>query len=132
MSLGYTYVTNDTAPPPPKSTNEKIIFYDFESRQNEMEQWPEEYLKPEPECKSHTESQSSCRKYSLFVHCRNSWSGKFKLVANFGIGQTECSLCIKSEISKASICVSTKCQRCKAKDKNGNFLNDPCHYICGY
>ena len=118
---------------PPKNTNEKFIFYDFESRQDEMEQCPEGYLKPEP-CKSHAESQSNCRMCSLCVRCRNSWCGKFKHVANFAIAQTVCSLCIKSEISKSSRCVGcgTRCQKCKAKDKNGNFVNDPCDDTCGY
>ena len=118
---------------PPKSTNEKYIFYDFESRQDELEQCPEGYLKPEP-CKSHAQSQSGCAKCSLCSHCGNTWCGKFKHIPNYAIAQTVCGLCIKSDLSKTSTCkgCGMRCKKCQVKDKYGKYVKDPCPDTCGY
>ena len=118
---------------PPKSTNEKYIFYDFESRQDELEQCPAGYLKPEP-CKSHAQSQPSCAKCSLCSHCGNTWCGKFKHIPNYAIAQTVCGLCIKSDLSKTSTCkgCGMRCKKCQVKDKYGKYVKDLCLNTCGY
>ena len=118
---------------PPKTINDKFIFYDFESRQDELAQCPAGYLKAE-HCESHSQSQSSCRKCILCVHCKNSWCGKSKHTANFAIAQTVCGLCITSKVSKTSRCVGcgVRCKKCSVKDKHGNYINDPCSDTCGY
>ena len=118
---------------PPKTSNEKFIFYDFESRQDELEQCPDGYLRGEP-CESHAHSQPSCRKCILCVHCKKSWCGKFKHIANFAVAQTVCSMCITTEISKSSRCVTcgSRCRKCKVIDRRGNYVKDPCIDTCGY
>ena len=118
---------------PSKTINDKFIFYDFESCQDELAQCPAGYLKAE-HCESHSQSQSSCRKCILCVHCKNSWCRKSKHIANFAIAQTVCGLCITSKISKTSRCVGcgVRCKKCSVKDKHGNYINDPCSDTCGY
>ena len=118
---------------PPKPLNNKFIFFDFESRQDDKAECSAGYLKPSV-CPANCESEVGCVKCVLCRHCKNTWCGKYKHLANFAIAQTVCDNCIIFPLSKNSKCVKCgiRCVECKGKDKKGNYLKEPCAVTCGF
>ncbi|XP_041350680.1 uncharacterized protein LOC121369694 [Gigantopelta aegis] len=120
---------------PPKEINDahtKVIFYDFECRQDELLQCNEGYSPIEvcPTCPG-----NNCRHQARCQHCQQSWCGKHQHVPNYLVAQTSCEACKNQSTTDTSKChaCGSRCPSCNKRDKKKKqYLKQPCDNTCGF
>ncbi|XP_041361018.1 uncharacterized protein LOC121377177 [Gigantopelta aegis] len=114
-----------------KDAHTKLIFYDFECRQDELLQCQEGYL-PSGVCLTCT--GDNCSHQSRCQHCHQSWCGKQQHVPNYLVAQTACEVCKHEPVTETSKChaCGSRCPCCNKRDKKKNYLKEPCEQTCGF
>lgn len=107
-----------------ESSSKKFIFYDFETRQDEIIQCEEGYDSSNTRCNICRNMHEPCNQCRTCVHCRQSWCGLNQHVVNLAVLQTSCSSCQDKELepkSKCDIC-GNRCNICSKKDKRKQYI----------
>lgn len=114
-----------------KPKEPKLIFYDFETRQDDRNQCKAGYL-PRPSCDKCT-VEKQCQACMKCQNCNDSACGKMYHIPNFVVAQTACTNCIDEPVTRQSMCqlCGSRCSKCNAIEED-EFACDPCANTCGF
>lgn len=112
--------------------NKKFIFYDFETRQDDIFQCEQGYRPSRIRCEQCVKKQRQCLDCRLCKNCRDPSCGLQQHKVNFAVLQTSCHMCEKEELvdDATCSCCGTRCFKCSRTYK-GEYVNPPCPDTCG-
>lgn len=116
----------------PESRNKKFIFYDFETRQDEIYHCSQGYQPRRLRCRHCAGSQNQCSNCRQCQNCHDPSCGLLQHIINFVVMQTTCNQCEMKELTPDSKCSNCgiRCSQC-SKMKNSKFVIPPCPNTCG-
>ncbi|KAK3105044.1 hypothetical protein FSP39_015966 [Pinctada imbricata] len=111
----------------------KFMFYDFETRQDDIYQCDQGYTPSCIRCRECTKKERQCASCRLCLYCKDPSCGLQQHKVNFSVLQTSCPSCEKDELIKDSKCshCGTRCTRC-SQMKKSEFVHPPCSDTCGH
>ena len=117
-----------------QTSNKKFIFYDFETRQDEIMECEEGYFSSKRRCRICNDKIEPCSSCRTCVRCRQSWCGLYQHVVNFAVLQSACSSCLDIEMTPESKCdnCGKRCPTCCKKGKGDKYIKSPCGATCGF
>lgn len=94
--------------------NKKFIFYDFETRQDDIFQCQQGYKPSSMRCSECVKEERQCSDCRLCQKCRDPSCGLQQHKVNFAVLQTACHQCEERELEEGSTCSNceTRCQTC--------------------
>ena len=118
---------------PEERLKKKFIYYDFETRQDELFQCDQGYTPSTIRCQECTKKERQCASCRLCQNCCDPSCGLQQHKVNFAVLQTSCHACENEELNKDSTCskCGVRCNIC-SKMKKSEFVRPPCPDTCGH
>ena len=118
---------------PEERQKKKFIFYDFETRQDDLFQCDQGYTPSSIRCRECAKKERQCASCRLCQNCHDSSCGLQQHKVNFAVLQTSCHACEKEELNKDSTCekCGVRCDIC-SQMKKSKFVRPPCPDTCGH
>lgn len=118
---------------PEERQKRKFIFYDFETRQDDIFKCEQGYTPARTRCRGCVKKERPCVSCRLCQHCEDPSCGLQQHKVNFAVLQTSCHACEKKELKKDSTCdeCGARCNKC-SKMKKSKFVGPPCPGTCGH
>lgn len=112
--------------------NKKFIFYDFETRQDDIFHCEAGYSPSRIRCRECVKEKHQCLNCRLCQNCRDPSCGLQQHKVNFAVLQTACHKCEKKELVEGSTCThcGSRCGKCLRTHK-GKYVFPPCSDTCG-
>ena len=112
--------------------NKKFIFYDFETRQEDIFHCEQGYLSSCIRCDQCVKKERQCVDCRLCQNCRDPSCGLQQHKVNFAVLQTTCHKYKKRELVEDAACsyCGTRREHCSRTHK-GEYVNPPCPDTCG-
>lgn len=108
------------------------VFFDFETFQQESVQCKDGYVPDNVQgCNECRHSEDLCASCRICTNCKKSMCGQTRHIPNYAVAQTVCNVCEHRDISLPCKKCGTRCQRCKKRDKDGDYCSAPCAETCG-
>lgn len=110
----------------------KFIFYDFETRQDDIYQCEQGFRPSCIQCSHCVREEQRCLDCKLCQHCRDPSCGLQQHKVNFAVLQTTCHKCEDEELKEGVTCSNcgNRCIKC-SKTQKGECVSPPCHTTCG-
>lgn len=117
---------------PEDRNKKKFIFYDFETRQDDVFQCDQGYISSYIRCGECAKEERQCAHCRLCKNCQDPSCGLQQHKVNFAVLQTSCATCEKKKLEKDSKCdqCGSRCSVC-SKMKKSKFVRPPCPETCG-
>lgn len=118
---------------PEERKKKKFIFYDFETRQDDIYQCEQRYNSFCTRCRECAPKGHQCANCRLCRHCQDPSCGLAQHKVNFALLQTSCYDCENKDLTEDSKCskCGVRCARC-SKMKKLKFVGPPCPDSCGH
>lgn len=96
----------------PEDREKKIIFYDFETSQDHINQCEQGYNSSCIRCRECAHKEHQCANCRLCRHCQDPSCGLVQHKVNFAVLQTSCHHCENEELKEDSKCSGKRCASC--------------------